>query len=215
MNRRNKNNREKLPGTLRLALFCTSYIPLFLLIVMKQLFENIEYLHFGGLNKVAASLFFSKFLVAFILTALTIYGGFGVVVFLRGMRTITKDNGYRFIVKNVHNKNTESIGYIATYLVPFMFQAFSTSYEIISFFILLGVIYTIYTHSTLIVVNPILNIKYSLYDVCYFDEKAGCQKEGTFIIDSHYVESGDVLKSKSIGSNLYYAIMEGENDEEA
>ena len=49
MNNKTKYNREKLPGTLRFALFCTSYIPLFILIVIKQLFENIEYLHFGGL----------------------------------------------------------------------------------------------------------------------------------------------------------------------
>ena len=213
MNNKKKYNREKLPGTLRFALFCTSYIPLFILIVIKQLFENIEYLHFGGLNLSALSVFFRKYLVASILIALTVYGGFGVVIFLKGMREITKDNGYCFIVENIHNKNTESIGYIATYLVPFMFQAFSTAYEIISFFILLGVIYTIYSHSTLIVVNPILNIKYSLYDVRYQDGKSGIVKEGSFIIDSHYVEIGDVLKSKRIGSNLYYAIMEGENDE--
>jgi len=213
MNSKKAYNREKLPGMLRFALFCTSYIPLFILIVIKQLFGNIEYLHFGGLNFAAVSVFFSKYFVAFILISLTVYGGFGVIIFLIGMRTITKDNGHRFRVKKVHNKNTESVGYIATYLVPFMFQSLSTLYEIISFFILFGVIYTIYTHSTLIIVNPILNIKYSLYDICYVDEKSGQEKEGTFIIDSHYVEIGDVLKSKKIGVNLYYAIMAGEDNE--
>ncbi len=213
MNKSKMSSREKLPGSLRLALFCTSYIPLFVLIVMKQLFENADFLNFGGFNRFALSLFFHKFFIATTLLFLSVYGALGIVLFLKGMKKTTEDNGFNFIVKTVHNKNTESIGYIATYLVLFMFQSFSTAYEIISFYILLGVIYTIYTHSTLIVVNPIMNLKYSLYDVCYIDEKSGKEKEGTFIIDSHYVESGDLLKSKSIGSNLYYGILEGESDE--
>lgn len=209
----NHRNREKLPGTLRLALFFTSYIPLFFLIILKQVLENLDYLHFGGFGREAVLMFLGKFFVAFVLFLFSLYGALGILAFTRGMKSLAVNNGFPFLVKKVHNKNTESIGYIATYLVPFMFQAFSSPFEVVSFFVLLSVIYTIYTHSTLIVVNPILNLRYSLYDIEYRDEKADVEKEGTFIVDCHYVEAGDRILAKSIGSNLYFAIIDGGNDE--
>lgn len=43
-----KNNNLK-PFVL-LALFITSYIPLFVLIIIRQISENWQYMHWGGLN---------------------------------------------------------------------------------------------------------------------------------------------------------------------
>jgi hypothetical protein len=180
---------------------------------MKQLFENTNYMHWGGLNKTALKIFIARFSVATILGCLCAYGLLGISLFIGNMRKASEISGHQFKIKRVQNKNTESIGYIATYLVPFMFQGFSTAFEILSFFLLLLVMYIIYTHSTLIIVNPILSLKYSLYDIQFEDDKSGQERDGTFIIDSHYAQAGDSIIAKNLGSNLYYAIIRGEEDE--
>lgn len=204
--------REKLPTALKLSLFCTSYAPLFSIIIFKQMLENANYLSYGGVNVAAITALITKFGVSIILFGLIFFGAIGIFIFVANMKTLTESNGHRFIVKKVQNKNNESIGYVATYLVPFMFQTFSSPFEIISFAVLLLVVYIIYTHSTLIIVNPLLNIKYSLFDIEYVNAKSGEEAQATFIADCHYVEKGDVLISKSLGSNLYFSIVE-DNDE--
>jgi hypothetical protein len=213
MSNSRSKKREKLPSHVKMVLFCTSYIPLFSIIMMKQLFENSEYLHFSGFTSDALNVFISNFAVTTILAFLCTYGLIGIIAFVINMRNASKVSGHQYTIKHVQNKNTESIGYIATYLVPFMFQGFSSAFEIYSFFLLLTVMYIIYTHSTLIVVNPILNLKYSLYDIQFIDEKSGRELEGTFIIDSHYAQAGDLIIAKDLGSNLFYAIIDGEENE--
>ncbi|MDR1347717.1 MAG: hypothetical protein LBJ63_04700, partial [Prevotellaceae bacterium] len=37
-------------------------------------------------------------------------------------------NGDIVTVQNVNNKNSESVGYIATYIIPFLFQGFGISH---------------------------------------------------------------------------------------
>ena len=46
----NTNNTNELYGVTKLVLFVTSYIPLFVLIVLKQIFENMSFLSFAELN---------------------------------------------------------------------------------------------------------------------------------------------------------------------
>lgn len=200
--------REKLPAALKLSLFCTSYAPLFAIIVIKQLLENADYLSFGGINMPAITNFVQKFGVSITLSVLIIFGLGGMYMFVSNMKELTENNGHKFVVRKIQNKNNESIGYVATYLVPFMFQSFSSPFEIMSFSVLLIVVYIIYTHSTLIIVNPLLNLKYSLFDIEFTDLKSGEDAQATFIADCHYVEKGDVLISKSLGSNLYFSILE-------
>lgn len=213
MNTMNVKRHDKLPGALKLSLFCTSYLPLFIIIILKQITMSIEYLHWGGFSLSAISVFVSKFLVTFILLFLSLFGILGIIMFLKGMKKMTKNSGNEFIVLKVQNKNNESIGYIATYLFPFMFQSFSSIFEICSFFMLLIVVFIIYTHSTLLVVNPVLSIKYSLYDIDYSDKKAGENRQGTFIINCHYIENGDKIVAKSLGNNLFYSELKENQDE--
>ena len=54
-----KNNNLK-PFVL-LALFITSYIPLFVLIIIRQISENWQYMHWGGLNLASFQVFVQKF----------------------------------------------------------------------------------------------------------------------------------------------------------
>jgi hypothetical protein len=205
--------RDKLPTPIKLSLFISSYSPLFVIIILKQIDQNTDYLSFGGISLVAIKLLFTKFGISIILIITSFAGITGLISFVKNMKDITKNNGDDFVVTKIENKNTESIGYIATYLLPFVFQKYSSLFEILEVFILLVIMYIIYTHSTLIVVNPVLNIKYSLYNIEYHNDKSPeITREGIFIVDCHYLERGDVLMAKKLNANLFYGIIKEDSN---
>jgi hypothetical protein len=206
--------RDKLPASVKLILFVSSYSPLFILIILKQIEQNIEYLYFGGINVLAFEVLFTKFGISIFLVSASFVGLLGLFFFIKNMKNLTENNGDEFVVTKIENKNTESIGYVATYLLPFVFQKYSSLFEIIEVFILLTIMYVIYTHSTLIVVNPILNMNYSLYNIEYHNIKSPeITRDGIFIVDCHYLERGDILIAKKLNANLFYGIIKEDHDD--
>ena len=203
---------NKLPLLTRLILFVSSYVPLFVIIVLKQVLEHQQYLHFGGFSPQAVTTFFEKFLVSALLLPISLAGIVGLVFFTTSMKIRLERSGDRIEIKKIQNKNNESIGYVATYLVPFMYQSFSTPFEVLSFLILMTVVFVIYVNSTLLVVNPMLNLWYSLYDIEYVELKSGLERSGTFIITQHNIRRSDRLVVKDMGNNTFFSRLE-ESDE--
>ena len=117
----------ELYGVAKFALFATSYSPLFLLIIVKQVYDNYSFLHFGGLNSAALSCFFSKFFVATVLIGVIIFGYIGCCMLFSNLKR--KKDGDFVTITNINNRNSESVGYIATYIIPFVFQDFGSLYE--------------------------------------------------------------------------------------
>ena len=70
-------NINNLHGIAQFALFVTSYFPLFALIIIRQVSENSDFLHFSGFDWVSIKLFFSKFGLSAILSVVSIIGLFG------------------------------------------------------------------------------------------------------------------------------------------
>jgi formate hydrogenlyase subunit 3/multisubunit Na+/H+ antiporter MnhD subunit len=210
---------DKLPALVKLSLFISSYSPLFIIIILKQVDQNKEYLSFGGVNCISIKLLFTKFGISIFLTIASIIGLAGLYFFIKNMKKITEDNGDSFVITRIENKNTESMGYVATYLLPFVFQDYSSLFEIIEVFLLLTVMYIIYTHSTLIVVNPVLNVlRYSLYNIEYYNNKSTNKstetiRDGIFIVNCHYLEKEDTLLAKKLKANLFYGIISEIPDE--
>jgi hypothetical protein len=203
--------REKLPVAVKFTLFVSSYFPLFSIIILKQIEQNMNFLTFGGINISAIQLMFAKFGISVLLAIASAIGLMGLHCFIENMKKITEDNGDDFVISRIENKNTESIGYVATYLLPFVFQEYSSLFEILELFILLTVMYVIYTHSTLIVVNPVLSLYYSLYNIEYYNIKSPeTKREGIFIVNCHYLEKGDTLSAKKLNANLFYGIIKEE-----
>ena len=206
----NYKNREKLPTSVKLSLFISSYFPLFLIIILRQIEQNREYLFFGGLNITAICLFLSNFGISIILGIVSCFGLVGLSLFLNNTKGLTENNGHEFVITNIQNKNTESIGYIATYLLPFVLQTYSSIFDVIQVLLLLSIMYIIYTHSNLIVVNPILNLKYSLYEIEYYNEKSpDTKRNGIFIVNCHYLEKADHLLAKKLNANIFYGTLGG------
>lgn len=197
------NQINRLYGIAEFVLFTTSYIPLFVLLVFKQISENVAYFNWGGLNKDSFELFFDKFGFSFFLIVISFFSLVGSkLLFSNFEKNI--NNGNVVILTDVRNRNSESIGYIATYIIPFIFQSFNTWYEIFAFIFLMIIIYRIYVNSNLLLINPILSFKYSIFEIEY-EEQNGKRRSGLIIIkDKHIIEDA-IVNIYPIGYKLFFA----------
>ncbi len=202
------NHTNKLHGIAEFVLFATSYIPLFLLIVFKQSYENTNYLHWGGLDKISIILLFEKFGLSIFLLLVSVFSLFSCrLLFSNFEKSI--NNGENVILKDLKNRNSESIGYIATYIIPFIFQRFNNCYEVIAFIFLMVIIYRIYINSNLLLVNPILSFKYSIFEIEY-EEQNSKRRNGLIIIKDKYIQEDTIIKLYPIGYKLFFATNKGQ-----
>ena len=192
---------NNLYGIALFVLFITSYTPLFILIIAKQIFDNFAYLNWGGLS---IRIFISKFGIAVVLSIISLFGLCGSKILFSNLKKDVK-NGNHVLIKNISNKNSESVGYIATYIIPFIFQGFSTNYEVFALFFLLFIIYRIYINSNLLLINPILSFKYSIFEIEY-EEQNGKLRNGLIIIANYQIDVDSNIKIYPIGFKLFYAI---------
>ena len=183
------------------VLFITSYIPLFILLILRQLKQNEDILHFNGMSRDSILCFFESFWLTIILSLLSIYGLIGVkILFYNLDRAI--DNGDLVKIIDVENKNAETIAYISTYIVPFMFSDTKNTIDIISILIILFFIFLIYVNTDMIIINPILNVKYSLYQIEYIIKSKS--RKGLLISKERYIETDTEIKINQITRNIYY-----------
>lgn len=194
---------NKMYGIAEFVLFITSYIPLFILIIFRQVSENIDFLNWGGLNNESLKIFFGKFGFSFSLIIVSIFGLIGCRILFSNLRK-NINNGENITLTDVRNRNNESIGYIATYIIPFIFQSFNTWYEIFAFIFLMIIIYRIYVNSSLILINPVLSFKYSIFEIEY-EQQNGKKRNGLIIIKDKYIMEETMIKIYPIGHKLFFA----------
>lgn len=183
------------------VLFLTSYLPLFGLLVLRQIKQNREYLYFGGFEKESIIIAFEKFGLSLFLTIISLIGIIGVK-FLFGNLKRKVNNGNLVKIIDIENKNSEAIGYISTYIVPFIFQDTNDIYDLVSILIVLSIIFVIYTKSNMIVINPLLTIFYSLFQIEYTLNNK--KKKGLLITGIDDIEEGDEMKINEISKNIFY-----------
>jgi hypothetical protein len=197
-----RNNINNLHGLAQFALFVSSYLPLFILIIARQVSENFDYFHWAGFNLIGIKFFVLKFGLSSVLSLASIIGFFGFIQTFGNIQEVAK-NGFPVKVKDVKNKNSESIGYIATYIIPLLFQSFSGWFECLSVLFILAIIYRIYINSSLLLINPLLSFRYAIYEIEYtFNEKT---KNGLIISKDKYLEEDTNIKLYEIGYKLYFA----------
>ncbi|MDR0505464.1 MAG: hypothetical protein LBH32_01415 [Dysgonamonadaceae bacterium] len=193
---------NNLKGMAQFVLFTTSYIPLFILIACKQISENFDFLSWGGLNFDAFFLCIQKFGLTIIAIIFSIFGFWGYKQTFKNLERVAT-NGDNVTVTYVDNKNSESIGYIATYIVPFLFQSFNGWYETFALIFLMIIIYRIYINSNLILINPVLSFKYSIFQIEY-TQQDGKSKNALVISKNKYLSEDSVVKIYEIGFKLFY-----------
>ena len=155
-----------------MALFITSYIPLFLIVIA---------------------------------AVVTIFGIGGIIVLLRNLET-NLDNGQTVRVTKISNRNSEAVGYIATYIVPFLASDFTSWYECVIFVVVMALIYVIYTNSNMILINPLLSIWYSLLEMEYktVGDSSGELHDALVITDNKNFKENVNYQMYPMGFKLYY-----------
>lgn len=191
----------KLKNTALIVLFLTSYLPLFGLLVLRQIKQNRDFLNFDGLSKEGFIVFFSKFGLSFFLISISVYGLFGVYSLMKNLKRKI-NNGEIVKILEVENKNSEAIGYISTYIVPFIFQDTNDVFDLISIILVLIIIFLIYIKSNMIVINPILNITHSLFQIEY--SVKGKKRKGLLITELDEINENQELKINQISKNIFY-----------
>ena len=193
--------RLKLKNTSLVVLFLTSYLPLFGLLVLRQIKQNRDCLIFSGLNKDGIILFLSKFGLSIFLILISTYGLFGVYSLMKNLKRKI-NNGEIVKILDIENKNSEAIGYISTYIVPFIFQDTNDIFDLTSIILVLIIIFLIYTKSNMIVINPILNITHSLFQIEY--SVKGKKRKGLLITELDEIDENQELKINQISKNIFY-----------
>ena len=198
------NNNKLRQGAL-FALFITSYIPLFLIVIAKQLKDGRDYLCWGGWNRDSLCCCATHFGMSLVLAVLTIVGVGGIIVLLRNLETNLK-NGQTVRVTKINNRNSEAVGYIATYIVPFLASDFTSWYECLIFVVVMALIYVIYTNSNMILINPLLSIWYSLLEVEFktVGDSSGELHDALIITDNKKFKENVNYRMYPIGFKLYY-----------
>ena len=198
----NKDNVNKLHGMAQFAMFVSSYLPLFILIIVRQVSENIESFHWAGFSGEGVKTLVLKFGLSIILTIVSLVGLIGYLQTLGNIEEVAK-NGFPVKVKDVKNKNGESIGYIATYIIPFLFQSFNGWFECLSVLFLMAIIYRIYINSSLLLINPILSFRFAIYEIEYIENDK--TKNGLIISRDKYLQDDADIKIYEIGHKLFFA----------
>lgn len=74
----------------KFALFVSSYLPLFILVILRQLSDNYNYLHWGGISINSIKIFLSFFGLSSVLTLVSILGIIGLYNTLKILKIYQK-----------------------------------------------------------------------------------------------------------------------------
>ena len=189
----------------RISLFIVSYIPLFFIMCFVQLYTYKNYLNWAGITLESVMTFLEYFGAVTILVLLSLFGLVGLKIFLKNIKRRCQTSGRTVKILDIENKNNESISYLFTYLIPFVFQDLSKLSNVIPIAILLMVTALIYINSSMILINPTISIKYTLYQISYLDIESNKKRTGMILTKSKYLEEDDLLDIEDVGPKLFYA----------
>lgn len=192
---------NSLIGLAPLMLFLSSYIPLFGIIALRQFLSNIDYLNWAGFSVVGFMSFITRFGIASLCMTLIIIGSFGTYFVFELIKT-NAPNGNNSKVIEVSSMNDEALGYMATYVIPLLYQDYSDLMDFCTMFIIFVIIYKLYVNSKLLLVNPMISFKYSIYSIKYMD--GDVQRQAMLISPNKDILENDTVKLYNIGYQLFY-----------
>ena len=186
------------------AMFCLSYFPLFILLSLKIFIANKDNFHFGGFTDESVILYFKSFGFITLLGFLSVYAFVGTGL---TFKKIIKKQSNAFPVKivSIKSKNEEALSYLATYVIPLLTQGNIGLFEYATFIILFIIYYKLYSTSNLILINPILNMKYGLFEIDYYHPTEKKNKNALIISTQKWLDEGDDLSIIKLSHRLYFA----------
>lgn len=186
------------------SLFATSYTPLFVLIIFRQLSNNIPSFDWTERGWQFITSVIMQFGLSAIL-AITIIGGlFGILISLHNIKERATNNARTVKISDANNRSGEAISYIGTYILPFVFEDYNDWFGTIAMIFLLFVIYRIYINSSLLLINPLLNMRYALYDITFTEDTES--RSGMLITKNQQLDNGDEVRIYNLGKKLFFGV---------
>lgn len=183
------------------SLFLLSYIPLFVILALRQITSNYEFLHWGGWSLDALICMLNNFGVASLCIALIAFGVLGGWAVFYNIEKYV-GNGTTITIQSISGGNDEVIAYLATYILPIASFDLNEIIDLISLSIFFFITYKLYSRSKLLLVNPILGLKYSIYSFTFIDQQI--QRSGIIISRDHDILEGDQVQIYNIGYQIYF-----------
>lgn len=192
---------NNLIGMAPLVLFLSSYMPLFVLIAFRQFVSNSEFLIWGGLHIYSIINLMRYFGMAIACICLVFYGLWGTRITFKNLDAKV-ENGNIVKITEISSMNDEPLAYVATYIIPIMFNDYSNIIDNITILCIFYVVYKLYIRSKLILVNPVLSMKYSIFNIKFND--GAVSRQGILISKDKFIEEEDMAKIYNVGFQLYY-----------
>ncbi|HLO02593.1 MAG TPA: anti-phage protein KwaA [Symbiobacteriaceae bacterium] len=173
----------------KIFLFISSYTPLFLILLIKDL-------------NVAPTCLTDVFLHPAVAVSMLV--GLGAANFLlwRLFRTVKRLQRKSLQVAEVESRNAEALNYLATYVIPFLGIDLGSVRDIISILLVFVVMATLYIRSNLLHTNPVLSqLGFHIYEVSV----SGGDR--VVLITRSRVKPGTTVKVVHFSDNVY---LEGE-----
>jgi hypothetical protein len=160
----------------QLALFISSYTPLLIIIILEY---YQSYLKFSLI----------------VLVIVIIVNGF-LLGYLGG---IVKGRSNRdFKVKTSENKTSDTLNYLLPYVIALVGLKLTSITDILILGILLAVVFVVYIHSNLLLMNPLLNaLGFKFYNL------EVDPKDKIIVISKKHLKADITIKTKRISKGLY------------
>ncbi|MFC4172477.1 hypothetical protein ACFOYU_10435 [Microvirga sp. GCM10011540] len=159
----------------RIILFLSSYIPLWVIFAIMTLRER-PYL----------GAFFIVLAVASLL---------GTLLY---MRLVQQLQGIGMQIGIIRRKDSDTMSYIASYVIPFAATAFSDVEQVASLAIFLGVLCVVYVNTGMIHINPVLSILgYNLYEI---EDQNG---NSYFLMSKRRLRRGDDVTAIDVAESIF------------
>lgn len=192
---------NRLVGLAPIVLFLSSYVPLFVLIIVRQTLSNLEYLTWGGITVESIVCMIRYFGMSVVCLIMTFFGLIGTwLVFDNLNRRV--ESGHIFKIEELSSMNDEPLAYIATYIIPLSFGDYNNLTDCLTVICVFYIVYRLYIRSKLILVNPILSLRYSIYNVKFKD--GDIPRQGILISSDNDILENDQVKMYNVGHQLFF-----------
>lgn len=159
----------------RLILFLSSYIPLWVIFAIMTLRER-------------------PYLGAFFIV-LAVASFLGTLLY---MRLVQQLQGVGMQIGIIRRKDSDTMSYIASYVIPFAATAFSDVEQVASLAIFLGVLCVVYVNTGMIHINPMLSILgYNLYEI---EDQNG---NSYFLMSKRRLRRGDDVTAVDVAESIF------------
>lgn len=136
----------------KVGLFFSSYLPLFLILAIKNWYNIYATILFG---------------------VTLIYSFIWALIFF----AVKKETAEKYKIIKLRNKTHESLNYLVPYIISFIGFDLTKWQDWTSLFILLFILFIVYSNSYLLYINPILLLfEYKIYDAEICNQLLDCER---------------------------------------